>query len=79
MKFVTKPISVWYRIHIETYGAIVSCMGSLVLKSFQPATRPHTDQDTRSCVSGQESRVTHKCVIYRIKTHGRVSAAKKAV
>ena len=22
-------------------------------------------QDTRSCVSGQESHVTHKCVIYR--------------
>ena len=22
-------------------------------------------QDTRSCVSGQESRVTHKCIIYR--------------
>ena len=36
-------------------------------------------QDTWLCVSGQESRVTHKCVIYRIKTHGRVSAAKKAM
>ena len=33
-------------------------------------------QDTQSCVSGQESRVTHKCVI---KTHSRVSAAKKAM
>ena len=25
----------------------------------------HVHQDTQSCVSGQESRVTHKCVIYR--------------
>ena len=24
-----------------------------------------TDQDTRSCVSGQGSRVAHKCLIYR--------------
>ena len=34
------------------------------------------DQDTRSCVSGQERRAAHKCAI---KTHGRVSAAKKDV
>ena len=33
-------------------------------------------QDTRSCVSGQGSRVAHKCLI---KTHGRVSAAKEVV
>ena len=25
----------------------------------------HLHQETRSCVSGQESRVAHKCVIYR--------------
>ena len=55
-------------------------MGKTVIKthgcvrvSGQESHVTHKYQDTRSCVSGQESRVR------RIKTHGHVSVAKKAV
>ena len=44
---------------------LISCSGFLETLRDKPGVSIMADQDTQSCVSGQESGVTHKCVIYR--------------
>ena len=49
----------------EYYNLLVNIQSLYSSRSQVIALECTANQDTRSCVSGQESRVTHKCVIYR--------------